>query len=346
MDLFQIISDKKIKKLPKKNVIGIDIGSRQSKAVLLTKDFKIYTSIIPTGFFMKQVAKELLQDLFEQSSLSMDDIDFIVGTGYGRIALRFDEVPSRIVTEISCHGMGAHYLGEDIHTIIDIGGQDSKAIKIDSENGKVIDFVMNDKCAAGTGRFLEKAAGILGFGVEELGQTALQSENPIDISSTCVVFAESEIISIRAKNSNVADLAAGIHKSVAKRVNSLLSRVGIEKNVLFTGGVSNNVGMRKAFEDLLGFPIEKVKLDTVFAGALGAAIYAGQYATKQGITGDERGEDVQLNLTDLENAIEKKKEDFANHATGKKKNVAYFCSYAPVEILSAANVSYIRMMHA
>lgn len=145
-------------------------------------------------------------------------MDFIVGTGYGRIALRFDEVPSRIVTEISCHGMGAHYLGEDIHTIIDIGGQDSKAIKIDSENGKVIDFVMNDKCAAGTGRFLEKAAGILGFGVEELGQTALQSENPIDISSTCVVFAESEIISIRAKNSNVADLAAGIHKSVAKRV--------------------------------------------------------------------------------------------------------------------------------
>lgn len=346
MELSRIISEKKLKTLPEKNVIGIDIGSRQSKAVLLTKDRQIYTTIIPTGFFMKQVAAELISDLFGQSGLKIENIDFIVCTGYGRIALDFEDVPSRIVTEISCHGMGAHYLGENIHTIIDIGGQDSKAIKIDPENGKVIDFVMNDKCAAGTGRFLEKAAGILGFGVEELGKASLKSENPINISSTCVVFAESEIISVRAKNDNVPDIAAGIHKSVAKRVSSLLARVGIEKNVLFTGGVSNNVGMRKAFENLLGFSIENAELDTVFAGALGAAVYAGQYAEKQLKTVTGKETDIKLDLSDLESAIEKKKELFSNRATGKKKNVAYFCSYAPVEILGAANVSYIRMMHA
>ena len=346
MKLSQIISEEKLKTLPVKNVIGIDIGSRQSKAVLLTKDGHIYTTIIPTGFFMKQVAKELMEDLFCQSGLAIQNVDYIVSTGYGRIALNFDQVPSRIVTEISCHGMGAHYLGEGIHTIIDIGGQDSKAIKIDPASGRVIDFVMNDKCAAGTGRFLEKSANILGWGVEEMGKASLKAANPAEINSTCVVFAESEIISTRAKGVDVCDLAAGIHRSVAKRVNNLLARVGIEKNVLFTGGVSNNIGMRKAFEDLLGFPLETARLDTVFAGALGAAIYAGQYAKNQRETEEGGTSLFRLDITDLENAIDKKKEDFAKRATGKKKNVAYFCSYAPVEILSAANVSHIRLMHA
>jgi predicted CoA-substrate-specific enzyme activase len=344
MKFNEIFTEEKIGQIPDKKAIGIDIGSRQSKAVLLAEG-EIYTAIIPTGYFMKENAKELLQSLFKQSGLARKDIDYIVGTGYGRIALEFKEVPSRIVTEISCHGLGAHYLGRDIHTIIDIGGQDSKVIRIDPANGKVTDFVMNDKCAAGTGRFLEKTANILGYDVTKIGEISLQAEKASDISSQCVVFAESEIISGRAKGEKASNLAAGIHLSVAKRINNLLNRVGIEPNVLFTGGLSNNAGMKKALEDILGFPVETSKLNTVFAGALGAALYACQYATEEVERRHREESGFSLELTDLENALEQKKEDYIKKSTGKKKNVAYLCTYTPVEILNAADVSHIRLLH-
>lgn len=342
----EVFADDKIGKVPNKKSIGIDIGSRQSKAILLA-DGNVYTALIQTGFLMKDTVQELLDLLFKESGLEISDIDYIVGTGYGRIALEFETTPNRIVTEISCHGLGAHYLGKDIKTIIDIGGQDSKVIRIDPEDGRVTDFVMNDKCAAGTGRFLEKTANILGFEVTEIGEISLKAQNTSNISSQCVVFAESEIISGRAKGEDIHELAAGIHVSVARRINNLLNRVGFEQNVLFTGGVSSNVGMRKTLENLIGFPLETSKLDTVYAGALGAAIFAGQYANEK-VHNAEATDDsaYKIDLTDLRNAVEKQKEDYIKKQTGTKANVAYLCVYTPLEILSSANVSHFRMLHA
>lgn len=344
MKFEEVFSPDKVERIPNKRTIGIDIGSRQAKAVLLAEG-ELYTALIPTGFFMKQTAQELLDRLFAQSGLKPEDIDYIVGTGYGRVALEFEHTPHKVVTEISCHGLGAHYLGKDIHTIIDIGGQDSKVIHIDPEDGKVIDFVMNDKCAAGTGRFLEKSANILGVKVTEIGELSLQAEEQEDISSQCVVFAESEIISARAKGVAVSNIAAGIHLSVARRVSNLLNRVGIEPNVLFTGGVSNNVGMKVALEKILGFPIEVSKLNTVYAGALGAALYAAQYAETRMEKEKQRNAAFQLDLSDLNHAVEKVKEEYIKKSHGKKKNVAYLCNYTPLEILASANVAPIRLLH-
>jgi len=341
----EIFPCNKLAEISKKTTIGIDIGSRQAKAVLLSNE-SVFTALIPTGFFIKQTANELLDKLFEQSGLSMKDVDYIVSTGYGRVALSFDDVANRVVSEISCHGMGAHHLGNGIRTIIDIGGQDSKAIKISPETGKVTDFIMNDKCAAGTGRFLEKAANILDMEVTEIGMVSLHSKSPSDISSQCVVFAESEIISKRARGESTSDLAAGIHLSVSRRINHLLNRVGIEPNVLFTGGVSNNVGMKKALEDILGFPVETPKLNAVFAGALGAALYAGIYAQEEANAALRKDREFGLDLTDLDNEVEHRKEIYIRKITGHKKNVAYLCSYTPIELINAADVAHIRMVHA
>ena len=326
-------------------VLGIDIGSRQSKGVLINKD-KIYTALVPTGFFMQETAEEIITLLLEKSGIDRKDIKYIVSTGYGRIALSFDDIPNRIVTEIACHGMGAHYLGEDIHTVIDIGGQDSKVIKIDPLSGKVLDFAMNDKCAAGTGRFLERIANVLGLDVKEIGPESLKSEDAMDVSAQCIVFAESEVVSERAKGRAVSDIAYGIHKSVARRVYALLSRVGIEKNVLFTGGVSNNIGIKRAFEELLGFEISESSMDTVYAGALGAAAYADEYANEYSEEKVHSNKKFKLNLVSYQNAIDYQKELIVKKQTGKKKTVAYTCSYVPIEILASANVAYYRIMHA
>lgn len=253
--------------------IGFDLGSRTSKAVLID-DGKIHTAIAATGVYMQENADKLLDRLLKQTGCSRGDIKFIIGTGYGRIALSFGEIPSKVLTEISCHAMGAHYLNAKVRSIVDIGGQDSKAIKVDTRNGKVVEFIMNDKCAAGTGRFLEKAANLLGLTVEELGQASLEADHPSDISSQCVVFAESELISLKARGERRENIAAGIHLATARRVKNLMNRLGLEPELVFSGGVSNNSGMRKALEDMLGHPISTVKLDTVYAGALGAAILA------------------------------------------------------------------------
>ncbi|WP_043588286.1 acyl-CoA dehydratase activase [Geminisphaera colitermitum] len=264
-------------------VIGLDIGSRGSKGVLIIEDV-IHTAFIPTGLYMQETADELLRRLLDESGLQRADIAYIVGTGYGRISLKYEDIPYQVVTEISCHAMGAHTVLPDTRTIIDIGGQDSKAIKIDPRTGKVVEFVMNDKCAAGTGRFLEKAAALLGIELDELGPVALESKDPAPISSQCVVFAESEMISLRARGERNNDLearaniAAGVHLSAARRVNNLLGRIGIEPGLAFTGGVSNNPGMWQVLETLLKSKFQIPKIDLIFAGALGAAVYAGKHA--------------------------------------------------------------------
>ncbi len=335
-----------LNEIPDKTVVGIDIGSRQAKAVLLHGD-ELFTALIPTGFVMKDTAAELLDRLLRESGLQMEALDYIVATGYGRVALKFEDTPYRIVTEIACHGKGAHFLGKDVQTIIDIGGQDSKAIRIDPVDGKVIDFAMNDKCAAGTGRFLEKISNVLGTSAKEIGKISLASENPTPINSTCVVFAESEVISSRAKGVPVSDLAAGIHESVAKRVGGLINRIRIVPNVLFTGGVSNNAGMRKAFEKLLQTPIVESRLNTVFAGALGAAVFAAEYAEKNApsVSLQEKAGEFHLDLSEYYRTYQKTMDDYAAKKTGKKAYVAYTCNYTPIEILAAADVAFVRLQH-
>jgi predicted CoA-substrate-specific enzyme activase len=272
-EFHQVIDPTVVAELSGDKTVGFDLGSRTSKAVLLAEG-KLHTAIIPTGIYMQQTADKLFSRLLKQSGYAREQIRYIVGTGYGRIALGFAEIPSKVVTEISCHAMGAHFLNAKTKSIVDIGGQDSKAIKVDTRNGKVVEFIMNDKCAAGTGRFLEKAANLLGLTVEELGQAALNADKPSDISSQCVVFAESELISLNARGERRENIAAGIHLATARRVKNLVNRLGLEPDLVFSGGVSNNIGMWKALEDLLGHPISVVKLDTVYAGALGAAVLA------------------------------------------------------------------------
>ncbi len=281
MKIADVIDKKFIPALTNDKVLGIDIGSRTGKAVLLA-DGSVYTAITPTAVFTQETADKLFNKLLKDTGLKKSDIQYIVGTGYGRISLDFGDISHKIVTEISCHAMGAHALNTNVRSIVDIGGQDSKAIRVDPRNGKVIEFIMNDKCAAGTGRFLEKVAQLLDLTTEELGNEALQATKPSDISSQCVVFAESEVISLKAKGEKRADIAAGIHVATARRVRNLFNRIGLEPDLVFSGGVSNNVGMKKAIEQVLGHAISEVKMDTIYAGALGAAVLAQKSLAAEG----------------------------------------------------------------
>jgi predicted CoA-substrate-specific enzyme activase len=200
---------------------------------VLLYDGRLYHRIITSGVSSQETAKTLLKELLAEAGRTEEELEYIVGTGYGRIAIELGRIPFQILTEISCHAMGGHFLNPATQTILDIGGQDSKAIKVDPNNGKVIDFIMNDKCAAGTGRFLEKVAQLLELELDELGEYAVRSENPVEISSQCVVFAESEVISLKAKGSLREDIAAGIHLATARRVKNLLRKVGLEPTILF-----------------------------------------------------------------------------------------------------------------
>jgi len=330
-------------------VVGLDIGSRGSKGVLLNGD-EVATVLIPTGLYMQETADELLTKLLQIAGLERGDIGFIVGTGYGRISLKYDDIPYQVVTEISCHAMGAHALIPKARTIIDIGGQDSKAIKVDTTTGKVVEFVMNDKCAAGTGRFLEKAAAILGIDLRELGDVALKSKNPAQVSSQCAVFAESEVISLRARgvrdnNDQIsADIAAGVHYSTARRVHNLLGRIGIEPDIVFTGGVSNNVGMWKVLEEQIGAKFTPAKLDLIFAGALGAAIHAWKhYANTHDLTKTKK-QVAKLDLKQFAELIDEEQKSLIDAKDIKK--VGYICNYTPVELLSAAGVRHSRLIKA
>ncbi|QDR79293.1 2-hydroxyacyl-CoA dehydratase [Sporomusa termitida] len=341
MKIADIIDPSLIAGITGATVVGIDIGSRTGKAVLLTGD-ELYTVQTPTGIDMQETSDELLAELLAQSGLKRSDIAYIVGTGYGRVAMSFNEIPHQIVTEISCHAMGAHYLNAAIQTIIDIGGQDSKGIKVDPETGRVVEFVMNDKCAAGTGRFLEKVAQLLDLDLSELGKVALAATKPSEISSQCVVFAESEVISLRARGATQEDIAAGIHLATARRVRNLLSRIGLEPGLAFSGGVSNNIGMKKAIEDLLEHPISEFKLDAIYAGALGAAVHALNYQAA-GVRGEQAAENgFHLDLSELESRIAKQQEAIIAADEGKK-SVGYLCTYTPLELINAAGVNQLRL---
>jgi predicted CoA-substrate-specific enzyme activase len=330
-------------------VVGLDLGSRGSKGVLLNGD-EVVTVLIPTGLYMQETADELLTTLLQTSGLQRSDIGFIVGTGYGRISLKYDDIPYQVVTEISCHAMGAHALIPKARTIIDIGGQDSKAIKVDTATGKVVEFVMNDKCAAGTGRFLEKAAAILGIDLRDLGSVALKSKKPAQISSQCAVFAESEVISLRARgvrdnNDEISsDIAAGVHYSTARRVHNLLGRIGIEPEIVFTGGVSNNIGMWKVLEEQIGAKFTPAKLDLIYAGALGAAIHAWKHYASTHDLSKSKKQVAKLNLKQFAELIDEEQKSLIDAKDVKK--VGYICNYTPVELLGAAGVRHSRLIKA
>ncbi|MGI6206173.1 MAG: acyl-CoA dehydratase activase [Anaerovoracaceae bacterium] len=250
-------------------VVGIDSGSTTTNAVVMDENKKILSSVvIRTGSRSYDSALEAYESVLKKAGIGKGSEDMIVSTGYGRVNLEF---ANREITEISCHGRGANYFNPRVRTILDIGGQDSKAIRI-NERGDVLDFAMNDKCAAGTGRFLEAMAATLGVGIDELGPVSLQWKDDIDISSMCTVFAESEVISLIADNKNKADIAHGIHKSIANRATGLMKRVGLEPEFMMTGGVAQNPGAVKAVEEKLGAKLYICE-DPEIVGAVGAALY-------------------------------------------------------------------------
>lgn len=251
-------------------VLGIDSGSTSTNAVLLDDEKKIRAfAVVRTGAKSNDSADKILEQVLDAVGIKQEDLSCIVSTGYGRVSIPFADTN---VTEISCHGKGAHYLNPAVRTILDIGGQDSKAIKL-NEHGEVVDFVMNDKCAAGTGRFLEMMARTLEISIDELGPISLDWKEDIDISSMCSVFAESEVISLIAQNKETADIAHGLHKAIAGKSISLLKRVGLESTIMMTGGVAKNVGVVRTLEERLG---EKIFIheEPEIVGALGAALYA------------------------------------------------------------------------
>lgn len=251
-------------------VLGIDSGSTSTNAVIMNQDRTIIaSSVIRTGAKSGDSAERILSDVLQKAKLERKDLARIVSTGYGRVSIAFAD---ENVTEISCHGKGAHYFNPRVRTILDIGGQDSKAISLD-ENGEVHDFVMNDKCAAGTGRFLEMIARTLEVDIGELGAIALTSTEHIEITSMCSVFAESEVISLIANNKEKADIANGVCHAIAGKAFSLLKRVGLEPEFMMTGGVAKNPGVVRAVEEKLQARLYICE-EPEIVGATGAALYA------------------------------------------------------------------------
>lgn len=251
-------------------VAGIDVGSTQAKGVILDGcGTVIAQALLDMETNMGSAAQEVFQRVLAEAKLSADAIAFTVATGYGRYRVIFGDLQ---VTEISCHARGAVAEFPGTRTVLDIGGQDTKAIRI-GDAGEVNDFAMNDKCAAGTGRFLGAASFALELPLSELGPLALKSTRPVKITTTCTVFAETEIIGHLAKGHRPEDVLMGMHHSIATRCASLVRRVGMVPEVTFTGGVSRNAAMVVLLQEVLGTPLN-VSTQGQFMGAIGAGLYA------------------------------------------------------------------------
>jgi len=248
---------------------GVDIGSTMTKVVLMDTTDRILSAIKgPTGPEHRQLANEVMRMALEQANLQLDDISYIVATGYGRVNVPFADDQ---ITELSCHARGVSSLFPNVRTAIDIGGQDAKCMKI--EKGKLVDFVMNDKCAAGTGRFLEVTAATLGIRLEDMGNISLQSTKKIQISNLCTIFAQQEVVALLSRGEKLEDIIAGLHDALASRVASLARRLKVEPDVVLTGGVAKNIGMVKAMKESLGCEL-LVPEEPLLTGAIGAAILA------------------------------------------------------------------------
>ncbi len=255
---------------------GVDIGSTASKSLILDGE-KILASIIgPSSTNPAKTAETIYQQALTDAGVSADDIAYVVGTGYGRAQVPF---ANENISEISCHGRGAHFILPSVRTVLDIGGQDTKAICVDN-GGNLLDFSMNDKCAAGTGRFLEAIIRTMDISIEQLGDLHFQEGEPATISNMCSVFAESEVINLINEGVALPCIIKGLHNSLANRVASLGKRLGLEPEVVITGGVAKNKGVIEALAkkldiELLIFP---EGVDPQIMGALGAALIAGDRA--------------------------------------------------------------------
>lgn len=257
-------------------VAGCDVGSLTAEAVIMDNGTILGSEIIRVRPRAEQSAGDVMDKLLARLELTYEDIEYCVSTGYGRETIPF---AADNVSEISCHGMGAHWLVPSVRTVIDVGGQDCKAIRID-EQGLLEDFVMNDKCAAGTGRSLELMAEALGVDITELGPLSLESKSPAVITSQCSIFAETEILHYLCEEKSIADIAAGISESMARRVKMLVGKVGVKEDIGITGGVSKNAGVVKNLERMLGKTFLQFPEDPQIIGALGAAIFAAEKAKK------------------------------------------------------------------
>jgi predicted CoA-substrate-specific enzyme activase len=259
---------------------GIDAGSRSIKAVLFdtARSQVVASGLTDQGVEQERLASELFDRLLQTAGLQRSEIGGVVATGYGRNAVRFADTT---ITEITCHARGVHQLAPEARTIIEIGGQDSKVISLE-EGGRVRDFAMNDRCAAGTGRFLEMVATRLDMDWTKLAELGRQSQAPAIISNMCVVFAETEIIGLLAEGKPLADVIAGVQKAVATRVSALAGRF-ISPPICFTGGVALQAGMARALEEVLACPILVVP-NPQFTGALGAALSAKSKAGRTGFS--------------------------------------------------------------
>jgi predicted CoA-substrate-specific enzyme activase len=247
---------------------GIDVGSRAVKIVLFDSDTRriVGTGLADQGVHQRDLAHGLLEQTLAEAGLKPGAVCSVVGTGYGRDALDFADTT---ITEITCHARGVSSERSDARTVIDIGGQDSKLIHL-HESGKIRDFVVNDRCAAGTGRFLEVVAGRLEVELGDLGQMSERSNSPASISSMCVVFAETEIIGLLASGACAEDIVAGVQVSIASRISAMAGR-RLEEPVVFTGGVALVPGMARALESALGRAVAVVP-NPRYTGALGAAL--------------------------------------------------------------------------
>ena len=248
---------------------GVDIGSTMTKVVLMDKAGNLLSFIKgPTGAEHRQLANEVMRQALEQARLQIDDISYIVATGYGRLNVPFAD---RQITELSCHARGVSSLFPDARTAIDIGGQDAKCMKI--QDGRLVSFVMNDKCAAGSGRFLEVTAATLAIKLEDMGDISLKATEKIQISNLCTIFAQQEVVALLSRGEKLENILAGLHDALASRVATLARRLGIERDLVLTGGVAKNIGMVKAMKESLGCEV-LVPEEPLLTGALGAAILA------------------------------------------------------------------------
>lgn len=251
---------------------GVDVGSTQTKAVLMADNGArtiLARAIVDTGANVRKAAENAFLMVCHQAECATAEVGFVVGTGYGRYNISFGNTQ---MTEISCHARGAHWMCPTTRTVIDMGGQDSKAIAVGAD-GQVLDFVMNDKCAAGTGRFLANAADVMGVELDEVGPLSLKATRPVRIATVCTVFVESDILSYLTQGKKPEDILGGVHLAIAKRTLSLARRVPLEPDIVMTGGVARNVGMVSALEEVLGAKL-KISPLAQFTGAIGAAVFA------------------------------------------------------------------------
>jgi predicted CoA-substrate-specific enzyme activase len=270
---------------------GIDIGSTMTKVVLVNLHGQMVSSVKgPTGPEHRQLADEVFRKTMEQARLELKEIAYVVATGYGRVNVPFAD---RQITELTCHARGVSSLFPGVRTAIDIGGQDAKCMKI--REGKLQEFLMNDKCAAGTGRFLEMIAETLEIELEDLGRISLKASLRVPMSNLCTIFVQQEVISALSEGKAVEDILAGLHEALASRVAALAKRLKVEPEVVFTGGVAKNAGIVKALEENLRCQV-RVPEDPLLTGALGAALLAAEHFREA----MKRGEPVSLHSRKLE----------------------------------------------